>query len=128
MSLPVFLTLAEVIEIYNNQIELYGGKRGVREIRLLESAISQPEASFQGEWLHDDLYLMAAAYAYHISSNHPFVDGNKRTALATALVFLEINGISIIDPTQKLLDAMRRMAAGKLNKDGFAKILKSAHK
>ena len=125
MSLPIFLTLAEVIEVYNNQIELYGGKRGVREIRLLESAISQPEASFQGEWLHDDLFLMAAAYAYHISSNHPFIDGNKRTALATALVFLEINGVSIFDPKQKLLAAMKKMAAGKLSKEDFSKILKS---
>ena len=83
-----FLTLSEVIDIHGNQIELYGGQKGVRDIGLLQSALAQPEASFAGQWLHEDIFLMAAAYAFHICQNHPFFDGNKRTALASALVFL----------------------------------------
>jgi len=71
---------------------------------------------------------MAAAYAYHISQNHPFVDGNKRTALASALVFLELNGISLIDPEEKLYKSMISLAAGKLNKTEFADILRNLRK
>lgn len=67
---------------------------------------------------------MASAYAYHICQNHPFIDGNKRVALATALVFLEINGISVLDPEQKLLTATFSMAKGKLNKKEFTLLLK----
>jgi death-on-curing protein len=121
---PFFLTLAEIVEIHKNQIELYGGDLGVREIRLLESAASQPEASFGGEWLHKDLFEMAAGYAYHICQNHPFVDGNKRAALASALVFLELNGISILDPKGLLLDAMLKTAKGTLSKAELAEIFR----
>lgn len=97
---------------------------GIRDIHLLESALAQPEASFGGEWLHNDLFEMASAYAFHICQNHAFVDGNKRTALDVALTFLEANGISILDPHQKLLTAMLKMANGRLNKKGFAEILR----
>ena len=91
----LFLTLAEVIDIHSNQIRLYGGLPRIRDINLLSSAIAMPHASFHGEYLHNDIYEMAAAYAFHIGKNHPFVDGNKRTALVSALVFPELNGISI---------------------------------
>jgi len=121
---PLFLTLAEVIEIHSNQIELYGGSPGVRDLHLLQSALAQPEASFGGVWLHEDIFEMASAYAFHICQNHPFVDGNKRTALATALTFLEINGISIIDPKGQLLNAMLKISGSRLDKKGFAEILK----
>jgi death on curing protein len=67
---------------------------------------------------------MAAAYAYHLCQNHRFLDGNKRTALTTALVFLELNGISILDPRGRLENAMIRMASGELNKENFAKVLR----
>ena len=124
MEEPSFLTLAEVIEIHRNQIELYGGDLGTRDIRLLQSAVAQPEATFDGAWLHSDLFSMAAAYAFHIAANHPFTDGNKRTALATALVFLEINGISLLDPSGKLYNAMIKVASGKLDKSLLAEILR----
>ena len=124
MNKPIYLTLAEVIDIHNNQIDLYGGRSGARDLGLLQSAIAQPEASFGGEWLHEDIFAMASAYAFHICKNHPFVDGNKRTALASALVFLEMNGISLVDPKQKLLEAMLSMAEGKLSKQQFAQVLR----
>ncbi len=124
MKAPIFLTLAEVIDIHANQIELYGGQTGVRDLGLLQSALAEPDASFGGQWLHEDIFLMAAAYAFHVCQNHPFFDGNKRTALASALVFLELNGISLDDPKGKLLEAMMNIAQGQLNKQQFAQILK----
>ena len=124
MKSPIFLSLAEAIDIHNNQIELYGGQNGVRDIGLLQSALAQPEASFAGQWLHEDIFLMAAAYAFHICQNHPFFDGNKRAALASALVFLELNGISLDDSKGKLLDAMFNIAKGVLSKQQFVQILK----
>jgi death-on-curing protein len=92
---PVFLELDEVIEIHHNQIELYGGPAGIRDIELLKSAISLPPATFGGEYLHKNLYEMAAAYLFHIARNHPFIDGNKRTGAAAAAVFLLMNGIEL---------------------------------
>lgn len=123
MREPAFLTLAEVVEIHSDQIRRYGGQDGVRDLGLLESALAQPEASFGGEWLHQDLYEMASAYAYHICQNHPFIDGNKRAGLACALIFLDLNGIHLADPKGKLEDALLKMAAGSLSKPGFAALL-----
>ena len=91
---------------------------------FLQSALAQPQASFAGEWLHNDLYAMAAAYAYHICQNHPFMDGNKRTALASALVFLELNGIGLLDPRGRLRNAMFRMASAKMGKEKSARLLR----
>ena len=121
---PVFLTLAEVIVVHADQICRYGGREGLRDFRLLESALAQPEASFAQEWLHKDLFEMAAAYAYHICQNHPFFDGNKRTALACALVFLKINGVTVSDPKSSLKGAMLRVAAGKMDGQECAGLLK----
>jgi death-on-curing protein len=120
----LFLTLAEVIEIHADQIYRYGGQAGLRDLALLGSALARPEASFGGEWLHADHYEMAAAYAHHLCQNHPFFDGNKRAALAAALVFLELNGISILDPRGRLKTAMLRIASSKLSKVDFAKLLR----
>lgn len=124
MEEPIFLTLAEVVEIHADQIARYGGDPHIRDINALESAVAQAESAFGGEFLHKDLFEMAAAYAFHICQNHPCVDGNKRTALATALVFLEINEISLHDPKQMLLSATLSMANGKLRKKEFANILR----
>lgn len=95
MTSSVFLTLEDVLEIHTNQISLYGGSDGTRDEGLLMSALSQPESMFGGEFLHPSISEQAAAYLYHIVKNHPFIDGNKRTGLACALVFLEINGYEL---------------------------------
>lgn len=122
---PLFLTLAEVVEIHSDQIERHGGTRGIRDIHLLQSALAQPEAGFGGKWLHEDLFEMAAAYVFHLSQNHPFLDGNKRTALASALVFLHMNGVSLLDPQQRLLAAVLKVSSGRLDKKEFAEILRN---
>ncbi|TVL99183.1 MAG: type II toxin-antitoxin system death-on-curing family toxin [Candidatus Brocadia sp. WS118] len=124
----LFLTLAEIIEIHNDQIRRYGGAHGVRDINLLCSAAAMPTATFDGNFLHNDIYEMAAAYAFHLCQNHPFIDGNKRTALAAALVFLELNEISITDTHGALYDAMMALSCGKLNKTEIAKILRGLKK
>ena len=88
---------------------------------LLSSALAMPSSSFEGKYLHKDLFEQAAAYAFHICQNHPFVDGNKRTALATALVFLHLNGIELDDPKQELYGLMMKAANGKATKAEIAK-------
>ena len=125
---PLFLTLAEVVNIHNDQIKRYGGDAGARDLGLLESAISVPQAGFGGQFLHSSLFEMAAAYAFHISENQPFVDGNKRTALAAALIFLEMNGILIKDPKDRLYDAMIKLATHRLGKKALAALLEELAK
>ena len=115
-----FLTLSEVISILQDQITHYGGEFGVRDLDLVSSAIAVPRASFGGETLHGDLFEMAAAYAFHISQNHPFLDGNKRVALASALVFLDLNGIQLEDPTGDLYTLMMGVARGEKGKAEIA--------
>ena len=124
MADPLFLSLAEVIEVHGDQIRRYGGQEGVRDFGLLESALAQPEASFGGAWLHHGLHEMATAYAYHVCQNHPFLDGNKRTALTCALVFLELNGVTLRDPKGLLKDAMLQVASGQMHKAALAQLLR----
>jgi len=120
-----FLTLAEIVQIHNNQISLYGGSQGIRDITLLQSALAMPESTFDKSYLHKDLFEMAAAYAFHICQNHPFVDGNKRVALVSALVFLDFNEIEIDDPDEILYKAMMNVASSKINKEKLTNILRS---
>src|SRR5947208_1858403 len=90
MQPPEFLTLHEVLGIHANQIELYGGSLGIRDQGLLEAALAQPEATFGGDYLHHDIYEMAAAYLFHLVQNHPFIDGNKRVGTVAATVVLTV--------------------------------------
>ncbi|SFG78196.1 death on curing protein [Desulfotomaculum arcticum] len=122
-----FLTLAEVIEIHKDQIERYGGHPGLRDYDLLCSAIAMPEASFGGKYLHLDIFEMAAAYVFYICQDHPFIDGNKRTGLACGLVFLEINGITIIDDVGILYETVMSVASGKLKKVDLAKTFRKLY-
>ena len=86
-----FLTLDDIMESHREQIRVYGGTEGIRDLGLLESALAQPMAKYGGEYLHKDVCAMAAAYLFHLVQNHPFIDGNKRVGLEAALLFLEIN-------------------------------------
>ncbi len=92
MQTPKFLSYQLVLRIHTRQIYIFGGSVGVRDEGLLLSALAQPSATFGGEYLHGTIYEQAAAYLYHISKNHPFIDGNKRTAFAVMDTFLLING------------------------------------
>lgn len=116
MSEPEFLTLDDVLQLHARSLELFGGGSGIRDRALLESAIAAPQASFGGQYAHDGLFQMAAAYAFHIAQNQPFVDGNKRAGLGAALVFLKLNSIDIDDPKGELYDAMIAIAERRLAK------------
>ncbi|MEA4924198.1 MAG: type II toxin-antitoxin system death-on-curing family toxin [Syntrophomonadaceae bacterium] len=124
MKAVLFLTLAEVVEVHKDQIDRYGGHPGIRDYDLLSSAVAAPKATWNGEYLNNDIFEMAAAYIFYICQDHPFVDGNKRTALASGLVFLEINDISIMDEKGNLYPAVMSIALGQLNKTEMAAILR----
>lgn len=100
----IFLTINEVLLLHELQLERYGGAAGIRDNSLLDSAINMPQASFDGTYVHDDIYTMAAAYAFHIAENQPFVE--------------------IEDPSELLYDAMINIAQKKLNKAGLANLLR----
>jgi death-on-curing protein len=86
----LFLSVETVLQIHENQIALYGGDPAVRDLSLLKSAVAMPEQAFGGQFLHEFASGMAAAYCFHLVSNHPFVDGNKRTGFASSLAFLDL--------------------------------------
>ena len=123
-----FLTLSEVLLIYEDQIRQYGGRYGVRDISLLSSAIYVPQATFGNEYLHATIPQMAAAYAYHICENHALIDGNKRTALAAALVFLDINGYDFECSEEKIYNIMMAVASNKMTKEELEKAFEAYSK
>ena len=125
MSDPVFLSVDDVLQLHEDVLAADGGAEGLRDRGLLDSAVHAPQASFGGAWLVGDLFDMAAAYMFHIASNHAFVDGNKRTALLAALVFLGLNGVEINRDDQRLDDGVLAIANGMLNRDGAAELLRT---
>lgn len=120
-----FLSVADVLSIHADQMDLYGGGHGVRDMGLLESAVAQPQASFGGQYAHAGIFEMAAAYMFHIVQNHPFLDGNKRAGLVAAVVFLDINGVEIEAPKGSLYDLTMSVATGRIAKPEIAEFLSS---
>ncbi|MCM2273360.1 MAG: type II toxin-antitoxin system death-on-curing family toxin [Candidatus Didemnitutus sp.] len=123
MNEPIFLSREEVLAIHRLSLDLHGGLDGLREPGLLDSALMQPEAVyFYGQ---GDLAAIAAAYAFHLAQNQPFIDGNKRTAMGSALSFLEINGVDTAryDGTE-LYDAMIGLAEKRVDKAALAAIFR----
>lgn len=114
---PVFLTVEQVLAIHDRVIAEFGGETGVLDQGLLESGVGIPAAQFEGAFLHEDLAAMAAAYLFHICRNHPFMDGNKRTALAAAEVFLVLNGRQLQATNQQVCQLVQAVAAGDIGKE-----------
>ena len=119
-----FLTVEEVVAIHADQIDRYGGDPGLRDRGLLESAVhaAQNVAAYVEDY---DLHDLAAAYIFHLAENQPFVDGNKRAALASGLVFLYQNGIALEDPDERLYDVMISVATKVIGKPEIATTLRS---
>lgn len=117
---PVFLTLDHVLALHQRQLERFGGGAGLRDRGLLESAVAQPQASFGGAFAHDSLFEMASAYLFHVVSNHPFVDGNKRAGLLAALTFLSLNGVKVLGHSKALHDLTLGVAEGRVAKPAVA--------
>ncbi|WP_333193746.1 type II toxin-antitoxin system death-on-curing family toxin [Microcoleus sp. Pol7_A1] len=106
-----------VLSIHARQIESFGGTPGVRDEGLLESALAQPQATFGGQFLHPEISEQAAAYLYHIAMNHPFIDGNKRTAFAVTDTFLRLNGCTLNLTDDRAYDLVMRVARGTMTKE-----------
>jgi death-on-curing protein len=119
-----FIGLDDVLDLHAHQIEKYGGSLGVRDLGLLKSAVAMPSATFGGEYLHVDVYEMAAAYLFHIVQNHPFIDGNKRAGAVVALAFLAINAIRVDDVEDELETLVMDVACGKIDKPEIAEFLR----
>ncbi len=87
-----YLTIDQVLLIHDQMVKRFGGSFGIRDLGLIESAIARPQASFDGQDLYVDIFDKAAALLQSLLKNHAFIDGNKRTALTCAGIFLKING------------------------------------
>lgn len=122
---PVFLMLDEVLAIHRDQIARYGGLAGIRDIGLLNSAISMPAASFANQFLHSDLFEMAAAYLFHLVQNHPFMDDNKRVGAAAANVFMFVNDIHFAPDENDYTKLVLAVANGEMKKAAIAEFLRS---
>ncbi len=117
---PKFLTLDQVVDLHTMQIEQFGGIHGVKDEGLLLSALAQPESGFGGQYLHRDLFEMAAAYLFHLVKNHAFNDGNKRIAALTAAVFLQVNGCTVIAEEDEFEKLVLDSAQSRLTKEQIA--------
>jgi death-on-curing protein len=119
MSEPQWLDTSIVLDVHAEQLALFGGADGVRDLGLLESALGRPLNKFAyGE---TGLAALAAAYAFGIARNHPFVDGNKRAAFASIVVFLGLNGIDFDVPPEAATAMILGMAAREINEEGLAR-------
>src|SRR5271168_3665113 len=122
---PVFLSLDEVLEIHEQQIERYGGAAGLRDSSGLESAVATPQATFGGEFLHTSIPAMAAAYLFHLCQNHAFIDGNKRVGANAAITFLLMNDWEPTFAEQELVDLVLSVASVGLGKPRLVEVFES---
>lgn len=121
MTEPEWLDLEILIDIHAEQLALFGGPAGIRDQGMLESALGRPQNKFAyGE---TDLVALAAAYAFGIARKHPFIDGNKRAALAAMIVFLNLNGVDVLVPQPDMTAAILAVAAGEVEEEILAQWL-----
>ena len=124
MNEPVFLSEADVLGLHRRGLEQQGGMDGLRDPSAFASALHQPEAVWF--YAQGDLFELAATYAFHIAQNQPFIDGNKRAAVAAALAFLELNGVNTSScPDEIFYDAMIGIAEKRLDKAGLAAVFRA---
>lgn len=118
------LSVEVVSEIHTEAIKKFGGLGGVRDENLLVSAVLTPQSSFGGKSPYADIVDVAAAYLFYICGNHPFLDGNKRTAMMAAIVFLRLNGIDTLPDSERWEQLMLEVAASKLDRDATTQRLR----
>lgn len=119
MTEPVWLSAELVIAFHDKQLREFGGPPGIRDAGMLESALDRP----RNKWAYEGAELadLAAAYAYGIARNHPFVDGNKRAALLALVVFLDLNGIDFDVPEAEIAAIILALAAGEVGEEGLTR-------
>ena len=113
----VHLGIDIVREIHAEVIKQFGGANGIRDENLLVSAVLTPQSSFGGKSPYADIVEIAAAYLFYICKNHPFLDGNKRTAMMSAIVFLRLNGMEPLPDSGQWEELMLDVAASKIDRD-----------
>ncbi|MBI2309572.1 type II toxin-antitoxin system death-on-curing family toxin [Candidatus Collierbacteria bacterium] len=117
-------TVRQVLILHERMIQKYGGSSGARDMGMLESAVGRPFATFGGEDLYPDTLMKAGAFIQSIVKNHPFVDGNKRTAFSGTIAFLLANGVFISANTNQAVKWMLKVANENLSVDEIAAWLK----
>jgi death-on-curing protein len=122
MSDPIFLTQEQVEALHRIALEQHGGQDGVRDLYGLEAAVMHPRNVHY--YAQGDLFDVAAAYAFHLAQSQAFVDGNKRTGMAAALVFLRLNGATVPRTTDDLYSAMIAIAERRMGKPELAALLR----
>lgn len=113
-----------VLVIHADLLKRYGGRAGLRDRNLLESALAQPRTTIGGKFAHKTIFDKAAAYGYHVCKNHPFIDGNKRVALVLMDTFLQRNGWEIVAREEDIYSMMIALSSDKLSKPQLASWLK----
>ncbi|MCC5598155.1 type II toxin-antitoxin system death-on-curing family toxin [Nostoc favosum] len=124
MQTPRFLSISQVLDIHQDEINSFGGTSGVRDEGLLDSALAQPQATFGGELLHLTIHEQAAAYLYHLAMNHPFIDGNKRTAFAVMDTFITLNGYSLNLSQEQAYNLVIQVVQKEISKEELSAFLK----
>ncbi len=119
MTEPVWLPVELVIAVHDEQLREFGGPEGLRDRAMLESALARPINKHA--YAETDLAKLAAAYAFGIARNHPFVDGNKRTALLSIVTFLGLNDVDFIASEAEAVVIIRDLAAGEVDEEGLAR-------
>ena len=123
--MPVRFVPPEIVPIlHHDLIKRYGGRQGLRDIRLLDSALAQPKMTVGSKHVHRTLFDKAAAYGFHISRNHPFIDGNKRVAFVIMDIFLQINGWEIVASEKEAYSMMIDLVGGNLSKTALSQWLR----
>jgi len=117
MSEPFWLTRQIIVAIHDEQLAIHGGASGLRDDGMLESALDRPK----NRWAYEETELaeLAAAYAFRIARNHPFVDGNKRTSLLALYTFLGVNGVDFVVPEAEAAAMILALAAGEVSEEGL---------
>ena len=123
MTEPKWISKRLALDLHASQLAMFGGPAGVRDEGMLESALDRP----RNKWGYgvEDLIDLAAAYAFGVSRNHPFMDGNKRASFACMMLFLRLNGIPFRPTPADATVAMLALAAGELDEDGVAAWIRS---
>lgn len=117
MSSILFLFVEDVLANHKRVILEFGGDLGLRDRGLLESAVAMPRSMFSGSYIHSGLAEMAGAYHFQLCSNHVFIDGNKRVAVAASELFLLINDHELCAPDENLIELTLDLAMGKVSKE-----------
>lgn len=115
-----YLSLAQLLRLYELQIKAFGGSMGVRDRAGAEAALARPQVTFGGEDLYPDIEAKAAALMHSLVMNHPFLDGNKRAGAAAAELFLNVNGMDLVAGDEDLVEITLAVARGEVSAEALA--------